>query len=155
MSLSLVRRSYGNAQTMSVTSRLRELHDDLNVVGFSLQSVAEFLRRNTPANEFRQPRAIGSRQEFTCLVPVPFIGIHAAKDHIVFEDRGRRDIGAGCCGDDAAVSDSGQTHNSTGPDRLDRVGNQLANPRAFNDRIRLKPDRFYGTAVVGRSQSSH
>jgi hypothetical protein len=79
------------------------MNEDFDVVRFSLQRAREVFGLDTAADESRQPGAVGTSQKFSGPVPVPLIGIHAAHDHVVLQNRSRRNIGAGYRRDDAAV----------------------------------------------------
>ena len=63
----------------------RELNDDFDVVGLSLQRLLEILRLFTARDQAAQPLPVGARQILTCPVPVALVGIDAADDHVVLQ----------------------------------------------------------------------
>ena len=77
----------GYAGRSNLPSNFRELNDDFDVVGSSLQSLFEILRLFIAGDQAAQPLPVQASQSFTRLVPVTLVRIYAADHHIVLQDR--------------------------------------------------------------------
>jgi len=67
-------------------SDLRELDDDLYIVGLSIQGLLKILRLFPPCNQLAQPCPVCARQRLAGFEPVPLVGVHAADQRQVFKD---------------------------------------------------------------------
>ena len=72
---------------------IAKLNDHFDVVGLSLQSLLEILRFFTARDQAAQPLRVGLFQILTGPVPVALVGIDAAEDHVVLQNRRRRHVG--------------------------------------------------------------
>jgi hypothetical protein len=69
----------------SARARLGELHHNLDVIGLPLQGLPEVLRPLAPRYEARHPGAVRPGEDLASLVPVPFVGVDAAHDDVIFQ----------------------------------------------------------------------
>ena len=98
----------------------------------------EGLRALAARDEPGEPAAIGARQHLCRLVPVPFVGVHAADDDVVLQDHLRGHIGAEA-GRAPAAADPGEADDAARRHHLKAIGNDFANAGALDDHVGSKP----------------
>jgi hypothetical protein len=91
----------------SARARLGELHHNLDVIGLPLQGLPEVLRPLAPRYEARHPGAVRPGEDLASLVPVPFVGVDAAHDDVIFQHHRGRNVGRDEPGQGAAGRDQG------------------------------------------------
>src|SRR5689334_17272250 len=119
----------------NLSSDLRKLDDDFDVVGSPLQCLFEIFRSFTASNEAAQPLPIRTSQNLRRLVPVPLIGVDAADNNVVLQHCRGRDISHGRPDRRTTRPDTRQTHDSAGAETPDRVIDDLPDPGALDDDI--------------------
>jgi hypothetical protein len=135
--------------------RLRKLNDDLDVLGLSLEGAHERVRWFAARDETGQPRAIRVGQGLSRPVPVTLVGVDAADDDVVLEHGRCRDVSGGGANRGAAGTDTGEAHDASRRDPLDRVVDDLPDPGAFDDHVRLEARVGNDAGVVSRPQGTN
>ena len=98
--------------------RFGELDDDLDIVIFPLEGACEVLRPLSSSDQPAQPRTVCLGQRLASLIPVALVGVNAADDDVISQDRFSGDIAGGGCPDpsvtatDACETDDASVRNS-------------------------------------------
>ena len=74
------------ARGPTLSSNLRKLNDDFDVVGCSLQGLLEILRFFIAGDQAAEPLRVEASQPLIRFVPVTLVRVHTAHQHIVFQD---------------------------------------------------------------------
>lgn len=65
-------------------SCISELNDDLDVVGRLMKRIGKVLRLLASRHQLRKPCVVGTGENLPRLEPMPFVGVHAPDDRIIF-----------------------------------------------------------------------
>src|SRR5580658_1582456 len=135
--------------------RFGELDDDLDIVIPPLEGACKVLRPLSSSDQPVQPRTVRLSQGFASLIPVPLVGVDAADDDIVLQDRLCCHIASDGTGPPITASDTRKANDPARRYLLYGIGYDRSSAGAFDDDVRPESNTSDGTGVVRGSQRAH
>jgi hypothetical protein len=135
--------------------RFGELDDNLDVAILPLEGARKVLRPLPSGDQPLQPRTVCPGERFASLIPVPLVGVDAANDDVVLQDRFCGNIASDVPDSPVTAADTRKANDPSVRYFSYGVGYDRSRAGAFNDDIWPESDVGDTTGMVQGTQSAH